>query len=192
MVSIAYLTPDPRQSWHLTFISQTEEKNYKKVSPGARSLRKCGLDSWVGSPDVLDPQLRGTPDPDSKNETDEAGSSLGRGVLRIAPTVSGRQWCTAHFPGKLSETRQKPCLLWSLNSKSFIIKRLFNIINFQLALRKWCPQKSFHTNLRIDELLKHVVDFQNWLLLMKRMVITERALSDQMDSRQNTRIAESI
>ena len=64
-----------------------------------------------------------------------------RGVLRIAPTVSGRQWCTAHFPGKLSETRQKPCLLWSLNSKSFIIKRLFNIINFQLALRKWCPQK---------------------------------------------------
>ena len=36
-------------------------------------------------------------------------------------------------------------------------------------------QKSFHTNSRIDGLLKHVVDFQNWLLLMKRMVITARS-----------------
>ena len=111
-----------------------------------------------------------------QQKSDEAGSSLGRLETRLLLVVAGSG--SPHiFPANYPEDKNMLALIRQpqCKTKSLIIKRLFNIINFQLALRKWCPQKSFHTNSRIDELLKHVVDFQNWLLLMKRMVITARS-----------------
>ena len=77
------------------------------------------------SPDVLDPQLRGNPDPDSKIETRQG---LVLGDLRLVLVVAGSG--SPHiFPANYPEDKNMLALIKQpqCKTKSLIIKRLFNI-----------------------------------------------------------------